>query len=514
MYRETSEGYRDAVESLDRSVSVFLSMGVGIDNTAADDIIAIGGDFLPMSNGAQVYDANYELTPGLATYEGDGIPTASSAGMIVPPLDPMRYPPEVGIWSAALSDAEGGIDFTVSMSFSRAHTSAFRIYTDDVHILAGTVEFSDGSTTETAPLACETGSATITDSHTYTSLTIHITSITAPYAHARIVEVEFGASVTLARDRLGETLSYITELDPLELSIPLSELNLSLVNVTGEYDVDNPSTLFRDMNIGNPINLSFTVETGGIRHTVPCGRFYIASKKSADTMLRMTAYDARWTLSAIYTDWTLDASTDLATQLDALLQAADIPHSIDESVSSIFPVASHTFTDDTSLLDDLLRIQQAYAVYILPDRSGTVRITDTFPTDTYGQAPLMGLYTWPDPVQFTAYNFVSIQYGGQGSTTYHEVDLRTSVYDAKTQLRISNPLILDLGMAQTLANRIIGRIYTMMTETTWRGDPTVDLGDSVSVPGKWTQDAPTAYSTVRIEMQYDGAFRMVTRGTR
>ena len=110
--------------------------------------------------------------------------------------------------------------------------------------------------------------------------------------------------------------------------------------------------------------------------------------------------------------------------------------------------------------------------------------------------------------------FVSIQYGGSGSTTYYEVDLRTSVYEAKTQFRISNPLILDAQMAQTLATRIIGRIYSMMTETTWRGDPAVDLGDVITIPGKWTQDNPSSYATVKIEMEYDGAFRMISRGTR
>lgn len=510
----TKEGYRDAVESLDRSISVFLSMGVGIDNTAADDIVSIEGDFLPMSNTSQVYDANYDITPGLATFEGDGIPTASSAGMIVPPISAMSYPPEVGIWSAGISDSEGYIDFSATISFSKAHTSAFKIYTDEVHILAGEVTFSDGSSSETVPLVCSLGEATISESRAYTTITIHITQISAPRSHARIAEVEFGASVTLARDRLGESLTYVTELDPLELSIPLSELNLSLVNVTGEYDVDNPFTRFKDLNIGNPINLSFTVETGGIRHTVPCGRFYIAGKKSMDTMLRITAYDVRWTLASIYLDWTLDTSSDIATQIDNLLNMADIPHSIGPEVVGIYANAPFTFSDDTSLLDDLLRIQQAYAIYILPDRSGTVRITGNFPTDSYGQTSIMGLYTWPNPVDFTGYNFVSIQYGGSGSTSYYEVDLRTSVYEAKTQFRISNPLILDVAMAQTLATRIIGRIYSMMTETTWRGDPAVDLGDVITIPGKWTQDNPSSYATVKIEMEYDGAFRMISRGTR
>lgn len=510
---DAPDGYDDAVRSLDRTVDVSLSLGMGIDHTAADDVTAITGSFLPMSNTEQAIDAVYQLTPGLCTWERDGIATSLSAGNIAPPLQATEYPPEAGVWSDAISDGTGAISFQFSIQLSKAHSSAFRIFTSDMNILAGTATFHNGSSSETRELECASGYAQVAEIMTYDSIDVNITQIDQFYAHVRIPEIEFGAAITLSKSQLGQDgLTWISEIDPLEISMPLGEVDLHIINVEGEYDVDNPDGMYADLTIGYTIDLSFTVRDGTSRYTIPCGQFVISEKQASDNSLRVTCCDPRWMLSSVYSAWSLSDSQSLGTTLDDLLNEYNIPHIVDEGLFSLTPVAAE-FTDQTSILDDLLAIQQRYAVYFLPNRDGMVHVTQTWPSDTYGEAELMDLYTWPEPQSMTSYNFVSIKYGGMNATTYHTVDLRTDSSEAKQTLQITNDLILTQGEAQTLANRIISRMYTLKTETDWRGDPAIDLQDTVSIPGKWTQDAPDTYNVVKTEMTYDGTLRVVVTAT-
>lgn len=69
---DAPSGYSDAVVSDNRTIDIFLSVGLGMDTTAADDLESVGGTFLPMSNTDQVIDAVYYLTSEMATFEGDG----------------------------------------------------------------------------------------------------------------------------------------------------------------------------------------------------------------------------------------------------------------------------------------------------------------------------------------------------------------------------------------------------------------------------------------------------------
>lgn len=507
------EGYAQAIQSMDRTEDIYLSLGMGIDNTAADDITSITGSFLPMSNIEQATDAVYQLTPGLATFERDGIKTALSAGNIAPPLQATDYPPEAGIWSDAISDGEGNITFDFSISLSKAHTSAFRIFTEEMNITAGTVTFHNGTATETRTLECYDGYAQVAEIMTYDSIDVHVTKIDQFHAHVRIPEIEFGAAITLSKSQLTEGgVTWISEIDPLELTMPLGELDLSIINVLGDYDVDNPGGAYAELAIGYPIELSFTIRSGGQRYTVPCGQFIISEKKAEDNALRLTCCDPRWMLSYVYSAWSLPGNQSLGTTLDDLLSEYNVAHIVDEGLFNLIPEAAE-FTDQTSILDDLLSIQQRYAVYFLPNRDGMVHVTQTWPADDYGDAELMDLYTWPEPQNMTTYNFVSIKYGPTTTSTYYQVDLRADSSESKQTLQISNPLILTSQEAQTLANRIIGRMYSVKTETDWRGDPALDLCDTIGIPGKWTQETPDTYKVIKTETTYDGALRMSVTAT-
>lgn len=509
------DGYVDAVASPSRTVSIYLTLGTDIDTTAADDITAITGGMLPMSNTAQATDAIYEIHGGLATFEGDGIPTAISNGLIAPPLTATDYPPETGLWSDVISDADGDIDWSFTIALSKSHYSGFRLYTDGPSITAATATFTDGSDSETVDMVCTEDHVTATGGHTFSSITINVTAISRPYSHVRIVECEFGASRSIAgSETTGETV-LIDELDPTELSMPMRELDFSLINVDGTYDPDNPDSRLPELGMGYPISLSFTVENEGARYTVPMGRFVIGERQAEDTSVRITAFDARFKLSEISASWGLDTTESLGDTLDELLTTFDVPHNIDEGLFSVEPEASHTFGDDTTILEDLLKVQQAYGVYFLPDRDGTVHVTQTWPTGTALTVPLDGIYAWPAAKQTSRYNFVSVGYTTGGSTLYVEQDLRTDTTETKTVLQISNnPLITTQARASAVLARIAARIKLDTIEIDWIGDPAVDVGDSISMPGKWSQTSPTAYIVGYSETSFDSGLRNIIRGSR
>lgn len=515
------EGYTEAVASADRTVDIYLSIGTGIDTTAADDLTAISGSFLPLSNTGQATDAVYYITSELATFEGYGIKTSADAGILAPPITSVHYPPEAGLWSDILSGEDGTVDFTVGLTFSEEHSSALRIYTDGPAVLEASATFTDADGTATVKeFACASGYIQIKEVMSYTAISISITKVDGAYRHVRLAEIEFGASISLSKTDLGGEITVIRETDPTELSAPMDELDLTIINVSGDFDPDSPAGRLSELKIGYPLWLSFTVnDADGKRYTMPCGRYYIGERDASDTRLELTAFDARFPLSELYVAWSISASESLGQTIDDLLSTYDVPHIVDEDLYSLMPDGSYTFDDQSTIADDLLSIEQAYAIYFLPDRQGSIKVTQTWPSDTYGTIPTSTLYTWPAPKQTSRYNYVQIGYKITSESVetieYVDLDLRTDTTEGKTVLQISgNPLITSQARATAVATRLAGRIYSEETETEWRGDPAMDLMDSASVPGRWTQESPQTYVATRIEETYDGTYRATMRGMR
>lgn len=509
---DVPDGYADAVVSTDRTIDVYISIGTGIDTTAADDITTVTGSFLPMSNTAQLADAIYYITDGLATFEGDGIPTSGTA--IVPPAVPTDYPPETGIWSSGISDASGNISFSLTIQLAKAHSSALRVYTG-VKVMAATATFYNGSASTAKTFACSDDWMEIADVMTYDRIVISVTKISGAYRHVRIVECEFGASVALSKTEIGGEVVLIREADPTESTMPVDELDISVLNVSGAFDTDNPSTRLGELAIGYPVWLSFTVnKADGTRFTVQHGRYWIGQLDSSDTRLNITAFDARHTLADMSIAWSIPAEQSVGKAIDDLLTDIGIPHTVEADIFQLMPDATVSFGSDTTLAEDLIKVTQAYGINLIPDRQGSIIVTRTWPAGTYGAVPYDTVYSWPSPKQSTRYNVVTVAYG-TAKTDVVETDLRTDPSESRVALMISdNPMITTEARATATMNRLVGRISAETSEAEWRGDPAMDLGDTVQIPGRWTQDSPRSYKATYIEETYDGTYRAIIRGTR
>ncbi|WII07042.1 hypothetical protein PED39_05490 [Methanomassiliicoccales archaeon LGM-RCC1] len=503
MYSAAS-GYQNVQQNPGRIEAISMSLGTYIDDTAPDDITDIAGAFLPMSNIGQLIDANYGITYNEATFEGDGIATTGSC--IAPPLTATAYPPEIGVWSAGISDSSGNIDFTIIITLSQEHTSALTIYTDGPSIAEGDVTFSLEGTDTVVQLDCGTNRATASGEYTYDEITIHITKIDDIFKHVRLVEVEFGDSISLSSRALGNQISYIEEMDPLWKGLPMAELDFDIINLSGDYDEDNPETLYTQLAIGNPINLYYLLSDNTRKYTIPMGRFVIGAKRTKGNFLSVTAYDTRWQLSNMYYAWALDTQEDLGTTLDSLFGQIGLAYLIDDDVYEIYPVSAYSFNDESSLLEDLQKVAQAYGLSILPNRKGTIEIGVGFSSDAYGNVLITSMFTWAETSQINRYNYIDIAYY-DGLSSHYTMDLREDPATTSKQVfSVNNPLITTLAHATAVGSRIAANLYSTAVSVRMLADPAMDLNDDVGIYSKYNlvDGGETIYRPIKREIDFDG----------
>lgn len=509
--------YLDAMRANTRQIDAYLAVGINIDQTAADDITSVTvTDSLPMSNKGQLTDAIYTLTDGLATFERYGIKSAISAGRIAPPIQATAYPPEVGLWSYRMSDADGSIDWTLDVQLSKAHTSAFTIYTREVNIINATITFyNGGSVVASGTMEARTNSVQYADAVTFDRVKVDITKVDTPYSHIRIVEMEFGASKTFSKESLTGTVNLILETDFTMQTAPIHELDFTILNVLGEWDIDNPVGYFSTIPNDYPVEVGFTCTAeDGTRWTVPYGRYMISEKNGSDVELKVICYDMRKGLQNTNMAWGVSTDVDLGTTISDILTDMHIAHIVDDDVFTIFPTDTVAFDPERTLMEDFLFIEQRYDVWLNPGRDGYIHVQTHPPQGEYGTMPEAMMYSYPLPYGFTRYNVVQVSYPVGDTTEYFTLDKRTTTLEIKSQLTIDNPLIRTKEQAQALANKLYALMFDDMVETDWRTDLTVDIGDSVGQCGRWANGIPTAYRAVYQEITYDGGISEKLRGAR
>lgn len=499
----------------DRKVSIQVSIGTGLDPTASDDVTGITpDDSLGMSNPSQILDVNYALTSGLATFEGDGIPTAVSAGIVAPPLTTSDYPPEVGIWSASISGSDSTMDWSLEVQLSQAHTSAFSVHSSGTEIRKLRLQYYNG-TASVRDVVLESDGSSVTDDAetTFDRVIITVQELSGPYLHARIAEIEFGATTTLSSSVIGETASIIRETDLLRVNAPIDEFTFSVINVDGTFDDDNPDSMISLLELRNPVTLAIVTEDSAGRTSVPMGRYYISERQGTDTDLRISAQDARSILQATVRAITLSTAQSVGETLGDILEELDIPYAVETSALDVMPTADATMNaQEWDLLSQINFIRQFYGVTVIPDRDGLLHVMaepsgDSAPTQTAAM-----LISFPAPDNSQTYNGVVVTYGTEGAQ--ETVDLRASTTEAKNYLTITNPLVVTQADAQRVAQETAGRIYSQVYSAQALGDAAVDPGDIMAVAGRWTQSSPVSYRLTSIEYDYDGGFLMTLKGVK
>ena len=506
---ETDQAYKDAIAARERSINVYMSVGFGIDNTAADDITDGTYEALPMSSLPQLTDANYNLTSGLATFEAYGIPTAASAGMRSPPITPAEAPIEAGVWSDVISDADGNIDWSITLEFGSTHNSAITLYTPDVHILEAEVVYSvGGSETLRQTYQSTSENFQITDTEDYDTITVNVTKVDQPYRHVRIVEFEFGSSVTLSRSTITGAVTLVEEKDRTGTSMPLNELSFTIINAGWVYDFDSPSEMANSVAIGKPLMLSYSVQTSEGRRTIQAGRYIIRAIDLKETVADVTAYDPRVLFQDVNAAWSIPTTTSIGDAMDTLCEDLGISHLCSDDMYSLYPPRDLEFDADSNYLDDLMDIFQLLGLDALPGSDGILRIGYIATSQTYGTVGLSQMFTYPQrKTESSPYNYVEVHYGE--GTDAVSIDLRTDPTVAINQLTVRNDLVMTQAEAQAILNRLVSAINTAEIEVRWTGDPALEVGDRVGFPGRWSE-AVARYVSYQ-EITFENGMQATTR---
>lgn len=490
-------------------IKPYVAVGVGIDPTAADDVTNVSASTLPLSNPRQLFDAKYFMAEGLATYEGDGIPTSISAGMVAPPEGPLDEL-NTAIWSKGLSDANGDISFSVGVVLSAPHTSAFSLYFDGQEA-QGQVTFSKaGAGVGSVSFATTDGRWADSTVRTFDAATIAVTHISRPYHHVRLVEVEFGASRTFGEDEITGTIGLIRQVDPYMASMPVDELDFELINIEGDYDMDNPNTRIGEIALGTPVYLSLTTIENGVQTTTRMGKYYICAHDGGDDNLRITAQDNRSIMQDLYPRLALSTTRPIAESISDVFASYNVPHTVDEDVAGIYPNANYTYDDGYSLLECLLHILQKWDIYCVPDVDGLMHIT-RYGTEVEANPAITSefLMKFPYISKNVSYNYVRIKH----DTGYYDKDLRDDPQKPMLILNIDNPLINTEAEAVTLAERVAGYVLANaeQVELYSIGMPELRLRGKTVIEGRW---ANREYSVSSIDMTFNGGLDMVVRGGR
>ena len=145
---------------------------------------------LPMSSPyqAQIWDTSQE--DPLAVFEGDGIKTT---GRDVPPLSAQTMPlPRVGIWSDAISDSGGNLDYTIHGSGSEQYTSSIVLFSSqEVSVREAKITYHSGGSSISHVATSDSDQMTF-PTGTYTSFDIQITKVSKGFSHVRILNVAPG----------------------------------------------------------------------------------------------------------------------------------------------------------------------------------------------------------------------------------------------------------------------------------------------------------------------------------
>lgn len=499
-------GYLEAVRSGEPAkITVQLATGTGIDETAWDDLEAIEASRLPMSSDVtQLSDKDYSIDPNLATFEGDGIPTSATAKMIVPPTS-SGSSIRTGLWSDTISDSEGKIEWGLVVTMSAPHTSAFTVYSDgEVLITSAKITFSlNGSSVQEGEMTVDGDRVYWGESVTYDEVAVTITSISEPYHHVRVSEIDFGAMVSVPSVYLDDIITWVQEVDPLQQTTPLSELDFSVINVDGTWDDDLEEGQSQAFQNGTLMTASIRSVIDGKAYVVPLGRYVIAGKRQDIDSVQFTCYDLRYRLKAVPSQIHLSLSVSLGTTIAEVLGEAYIPHTLDGDVMELMPDADADLSG-MSVFDALAEVQQAYNLSIVPLRTGMIHVSVGVSSDDYGDLPQTQMTEYAKPDNEDSYNIISVGYGNN----QYAIDLR-GAEAIKSTLAVDNDLITTEARAKTLAEDLKDALYPRAVEIEYVGDALVDAGDSLTYTSRAGKryKAQVLYHTV----EYDGALTETVR---
>lgn len=392
---------------------------------------------------------------------------------------------EVGYWSEVMSDENGLIDVELQFDFSGNHDSkAFTVIFDDK-----TNNVAENFTISAYNGAELVGEKEITGNQnafivvelptfSYNLIILHITKTNKPKRHVRVCELVFGYLQIFSGDKIKE-MSVRYEGSLYCDNLPSNMLTVTIDNTDKEYNIQNPTGIYKFLQNGQGINSYVTISGEKIK----LGRFYFDSATSDDNSMtaKITGYDRMMILDGIQCNIGETGTWTVAEAVPAVLAESGYTIGVDIPAGIEARTIGKAIAQGTSCREALRQIAQAAKCVCAFNRSDILQFFDPLEERQdnyiYDHLTMDNMSSRPSVSDDGYINYVEISVEddyAETKTTYTAGEEGNE----KQSISIQNPLVLDKSVAEWVLEMLKYRTEYTVKE---QGNPARELYDDVKI---------------------------------
>lgn len=339
----------------------------------------------------------------------------------------------------------------------------------------------------------------------YDRVTFTFTKSTMPRRHVRLLGVAFGIVKVYTPDNLAKA-SITYGADPIAETFPSRQLKMTIDNSQKEYNLRNPNSIYAYLQDGQLIEAEMLIS--GV--SVDLGKFYFAKATAKDSGLtaELQANDRAYGWDgAVYSPGShTNEVVTLATAVSYVLSGRGTTVAYASGIQSRTVRVSPP--EDSSIREVLRLLAQAARCAVWFDRGGVLRFAELPVAETAMQEYTgnelysMDAITVRDKVDKVTVNIARKKIdSGEELYSYGSGD---------NEVKVSNPCVAPANgdaVAKWIFDYYARRLgYSFKN----RGDPAVDIGDTVAVADTFGE--PGLAVVTSIDMEYSGGLFIKTGG--
>lgn len=495
----TSQAFKDAVYGISRKTLGRVTFDI-TDVTAYSDVLAVTSSSTAataLSNPSQVVDRKRSQDNKLVTGETDRVLLDGSFSF----SDDVNVPSngELGWASGSLCDASGVFSTApqITIMFNGVHSSAGLTVTFD--FLGGEyatdyVITAYNASNGVIATVSVTGNTEVIDQPlgqllNYKKVVITVQKWSKPNRRARITEVDFGIVRVYDQNSL-VSMALTEELDLATASIPSAEFSFGTDNSDRAFNILNPSGFYKYLQQRQKITGEIGVELtpGGAVEYVPLGLYYLSEWTSDEGSLT-ASFKARTALD-LMSGYDYEQLTANSRSLYALAQALFTTCGITDYVldASLSSITTNSMSSKINCKDALQRVAIAGCCNITVSRTGSIVLEVVAAVSTpVDSITFDNTYAEPQIILDKVVKSVEVSYftttsGAVGSA----ISNVSGVTDGDALKVDNNTFINTSARAQVVADWVkTMRGNRARSTINWRGNPSHELGDSVSLDNSY-----------------------------
>lgn len=500
----TSQRYKDAIYAPARTIKARVTFDIS-DVTAAGDVsIITATSQAAISDETQLINKVREQKYNIATFENDRFKldgTFSFADDVLANNEEMGFVSEelCGVHSVPSCFAEDTsfVDPpTLTFQFGSDHSSMGLTITfdpvndeyatefnvsayDSSDGLIESVDVTDNTQAQSTPVG---------QLANYRKIVVTIYKWSKPYRRARVVEVDFGV-VKVYQDNNLIRANLIEDMDIITASLPSPEFKFTVDNSSREFNILNPSGIYRYLQERQQVLADLGVDIGGAVEYIPLGSYLLFEWMSDEGSLTAT--------------FTARTNLDLMSGYDYENLVAKVAYSLYDMAEDIFVVCGITnyeldiglqsiLTDglvkETNCKDVLQMIALAGCanIFVTRDNKITLKINPEIMADSEDDIDMDNMINEAQIELDKIVKTVQVAY-------YTDIDTKVIVSVDNTGIEKgdvlkleNNTLINTEAQATNVANWILRqKNYRAKYSINWRGNPAHELNDIVTVENSY-----------------------------